>query len=74
VCPRGSQDKIRDAVRGATGAAWQKDALRHTWISALLGLGVAKEAVARLAGNSVADIENNYEAPMGEQRARTWFE
>ena len=73
VCPRKSQEYIRAMVREAIGRDWLKDALRHTWISALLGLGVHKEKVARLAGNSVGEIDRSYEKPMDHAQAAAWF-
>jgi hypothetical protein len=73
LASRKSQEILRPIVRAAIGREWLKDALRHTWISALLGLGVHKEKVARLAGNSASEIDRSYEKPMDHARAAAWF-
>jgi integrase len=52
---------------------WPKDGLRHTWISSLLALGVHRDWVAELAGNSPAIIRTNYKRPMPEKVAEEWF-
>lgn len=53
---------------------WPKDGLRHTWISSLLALGVSRDWVAELAGNSPEIIRTNYKRPLPEKVARQWFE
>lgn len=52
---------------------WPKDGLRHTWISSLLALGVARDWVAELAGNSPEIIRTNYKRPLPEKVAEDWF-
>lgn len=52
---------------------WPSDGLRHTWISSLLALGVHREWIAELAGNSPEVIRRNYKRPMPEDVARAWF-
>lgn len=55
-------------------SGWPKDGLRHTWISSLLTLGVSRDLVAELAGNSPAIIRSNYKRPLPEKVGREWFE
>lgn len=52
---------------------WPKDGLRHTWISSLLALGVHRDWVADLAGNSPGIIRTNYKRPLPEKVAKRWF-
>ena len=54
--------------------SWPKDGLRHTWISSLLALGVHREWIAELAGNSPAVIKRNYKRPLPEKVAKKWIE
>jgi integrase len=49
------------------------DGLRHTWISALLAVGVHKDYVAKMAGNSVGDIDGHYEKALQLQEAARWL-
>ncbi len=53
---------------------WPKDGLRHTWISSLLALGVSRDWVAELAGNSPGIIRTNYKRPLPEKVAQDWFQ
>ena len=53
--------------------SWPKDGLRHTWISSLLALGVSRDWIAELAGNSPAIIKSNYKRPLPEEVAARWF-
>lgn len=53
---------------------WPKDGLRHTWISSMLALGVARDWVAELAGNSPEIIRTNYKRPLPEKIAAEWFQ
>lgn len=53
---------------------WPKDGLRHTWISSMLALGVARDWVAELAGNSPEIIRTNYKRPLPEKIAQEWFQ
>ena len=53
--------------------SWPKDGLRHTWISSLLALGVHREWIAELAGNSPTVIKKNYKRPLPEEVATEWF-
>jgi len=53
---------------------WPKDGLRHTWISSLLALGVSRDWVAELAGNSPGVIRTNYKRPLPEEVANKWFQ
>ena len=53
---------------------WPKDGLRHTWISSMLALGVARDWVAELAGNSPEIIRSNYKRPLPEKVGREWFQ
>ena len=52
---------------------WPKDGLRHTWISSLLALGVHRDWIAELAGNSPMIIKTNYKRPLPEAIAKSWF-
>lgn len=52
---------------------WPKDGLRHTWISSMLALGVARDWVAELAGNSAEIIRTNYKRPLPERVETAWF-
>lgn len=52
---------------------WPKDGLRHTWISSLLALGVSRDWVAELAGNSPEIIRTNYKRPLPEKVGKAWF-
>ena len=52
---------------------WPQDGLRHTWISSLLALGVSRDWVAELAGNSPGIIRTNYKRPLPEKIAQKWF-
>jgi integrase len=52
---------------------WPKDGLRHTWISSLLALGVHRDWIAEMAGNSPGVIRTNYKRPLPEKVARKWF-
>ena len=52
---------------------WANDGLRHTWISCLLALGVSRDWIAELAGNSSEVIRTNYKRPMADDVAREWF-
>ena len=52
---------------------WPKDGLRHTWISSLLALGVHRDWVAEMAGNSPGIIRTNYKRPLPEKVAKEWF-
>ncbi len=52
---------------------WPADALRHTWISALGSLDVAKHFVAKQGGNSIDEIERSYEHPMPKKQAMRWL-
>lgn len=52
---------------------WPKDGLRHTWISSMLALGVHRDWVAELAGNSPTVIRTNYKRPLPEKQASEWF-
>jgi len=54
-------------------AAWPKDGLRHTWISSMLALGVHRDWIAEMAGNSPGVIRTNYKRPMPEKVAKEWF-
>jgi len=54
-------------------SAWPKDGLRHTWISSMLALGVHRDWIAEMAGNSPGVIRTNYKRPMPEKVARKWF-
>jgi integrase len=54
-------------------SSWPKDGLRHTWISSLLALGVHRDWVAELAGNSPGVIRTNYKRPIPEEVAKKWF-
>ena len=53
--------------------SWPKDGLRHTWISSMLALGVSRDWVAELAGNSPEVIRTNYKRPLPEKVAADWF-
>ena len=53
---------------------WPKDGLRHMWISSMLALGVARDWVAELAGNSPEIIRTNYKRPLPEKIAQEWFQ
>lgn len=46
---------------------WPKDGLRHTWISSLLALGVSRDWVAELVGNSSGIIRTNYKHLLPEK-------
>jgi integrase len=52
---------------------WPKDGLRHTWISSLLALGVSRDWVSEMAGNSPGIIRTNYKRPLPEKVANRWF-
>ena len=52
---------------------WPSDGLRHTWISSLLALGVSRNWIAELAGNSPEVIRTNYKRPLPEEVAKEWF-
>jgi len=54
-------------------SAWPKDGLRHTWISSMLALGVHRDWIAEMAGNSPGVIRTNYKRPMPEKVAKAWF-
>ena len=74
VTPRKCQSYLSDELRQAgLIKSWPKDALRHTWISSMLALGVHRDWVAELAGNSSAIIRTNYKRPLPEDDARSWF-
>ena len=69
-CQRLISPELREA-KLITG--WPKDGLRHTWISTLLALGVSRDWVAELAGNSPEIIRTNYKRPIPEIEAKAWF-
>ena len=69
-CQRLVSPELREA-KLITG--WPKDGLRHTWISSMLALGVARDWVAELAGNSPEIIRTNYKRPLPEKTALQWF-
>jgi|GEM_PF-1159566 len=69
-CQRLVSPELREA-KLITG--WPKDGLRHTWISSLLSLGVSRDWVAELAGNSPGIIRTNYKRPLPETEATAWF-
>ncbi len=52
---------------------WPKDGLRHTWISSMLALGVHRDWIAEMAGNSPGVIRTNYKRPLPENVAKKWF-
>ena len=52
---------------------WPKDGLRHTWISSMLALGVHRDWIAEMAGNSLGVIRTNYKRPLPEKVAEKWF-
>ncbi len=52
---------------------WPKDVFRHTCISTLLALGVSRDWVAELAGNSPEIIRKNYRPPLPQTEAQAWF-
>ena len=69
-CQRRVSPELREA---GLIESWPKDGLRHTWISSMLALGVARDWVAELAGNSPAVIRTNYKRPLPEKQAASWF-
>lgn len=69
-CQRLVSPELRNA-RKIT--AWPKDGLRHTWISSMLALGVHRDWVAEMAGNSPGVIRTNYKRPLPEKMAMKWF-
>ena len=69
-CQRLVSPELREAGLIST---WPQDGLRHTWISSLLALGVSRDWVAELAGNSAGIIRTNYKRPLPEKVARAWF-
>ena len=69
-CQRLISPELREA-KLITG--WPKDGLRHTWISSLLALGVSRDWVAELAGNSPGIIRTNYKRPLPKKEAIAWF-
>lgn len=52
---------------------WKQNALRHTCISALLGLGITRAQVAERGGTSEAKIRKHYNEAMDEDEAKAWF-
>lgn len=73
VTMRNAQRKVSPLVKAATGKDWPTDGLRHTWISALLAVGVHKDYVAKMAGNSVSDIDVHYEKALQLKDAARWL-
>ena len=69
-CQRLVSPELREA---GLISRWPQDGLRHTWISSLLALGVSRDWVAELAGNSPGIIRTNYKRPLPEDVAQDWF-
>lgn len=69
-CQRLVSPELREAGLIST---WPQDGLRHTWISSLLALGVSRDWVAELAGNSPGVIRTNYKRPLPVKVAEKWF-
>lgn len=74
VCFRKCQRLVSPELREADLITnWPNDGLRHTWISSLLALGVSRDWVAEMAGNSPGIIRTNYKRPLPEKIALSWF-
>lgn len=75
VCFRKCQRLVSPEIRKAKLITkWPKDGLRHTWISSLLALGVSRDTIAELAGNSPEVIRTNYKHPLPQKIGGEWFE
>lgn len=92
VCP-GEQPSKREtgrlgAITGAdidgrwVVAKWKQNALRHTYISAMLALSTAGDPpqpvhsrgyIAEICGTSEAKIKTNYREPMEAEQAAAWL-
>lgn len=69
-CQRLVSPELREAGKITD---WPKDGLRHTWISSMLALGVHRDWIAEMAGNSPGVIRTNYKRPLPEKVAKKWF-
>lgn len=74
VCARWSQEACSKELKDAGCVnEWVSNGMRHSWISSMLALGVSREWVAALAGNSPEVIRKAYRKPLREDEALSWF-
>jgi len=66
-------DAIQEEIERKSGVAWQRNGLRHSWISYRLALVKSVDQVALEAGNSPRKIFSNYRELVTETAANEWF-
>jgi len=74
VCPVKNLSNALNELSLATGVAWKKNGLRHSYISYRVAECADLPRVADESGNSVNIIRTNYLKRVKPQQAKAWFD